>query len=468
MKNVKRLCTLILSFFVLVSLFSCSNEQYTSRESWSDNIEQDVIIDGENSEDSINEEILNQIISEEVYIKEILVIEDKITELLIQEDKIKEVISCTTIYVPQENINEFSEHGQMNRVFGNNIDLGPLLTKVAIGTGVIITLAIMSVVGLEGAVGSIVAAAAPAALKGAAIGTLFGGFTGATTGAADVIDESGRTSAIIGFSVAVVGFVIATISTVLAIPSGGSTAANVAFGVKLAIAGISLASASYAGYNMVKTLTTTDTNSIDWSNVDWNKVGVSAAEQAINTSADGYMWGSVIGAVEGGLEGYESYEKYGTPYSKYKARLDRTPVDGERGHWTGERGESDFVLDEPITCKNGTVVDRISYKNGVPDFSDYAIRQVTISNMTDNRTSNFRQADELLAEYWTKIKFTGQKWSARDVSNYRTLNGLTWHEMNNMKTMQLVPTEINATWGHLGGVSEYGWMVGKHGGNNFD
>ena len=28
------------------------------------------------------------------------------------------------------------------------------------------------------------------------------------------------------------------------------------------------------------------------------------------------------------------------------------------------------------------------------------------------------------------------------------------HELNDTKTMQLVPTEINATFGHLGGVGE--------------
>jgi hypothetical protein len=40
--------------------------------------------------------------------------------------------------------------------------------------------------------------------------------------------------------------------------------------------------------------------------------------------------------------------------------------------------------------------------------------------------------------------------------------------MNNMKTMQLVPTEVNGTWLHLGGVGEYNAMVGQQGGSDFD
>lgn len=469
-RKFKGLTAFILSIFMVFTFCSCSFEGGTSHTPWGDEIDQDVITGDVISGDTIDQEVIKQIVSEEVYLKEIEVIEDRITELLIQEDKIEEVIYCTTIYVTQDNINEFSEHGQMNHLFGDGIDLAPVLTKVAIGTGVIITLTILQVAtaGTSTIFASVVAAAAPAALQGAAIGTLVGGLTGATTGAANEIDETGRTAAITGFCVATAGFVIATVSAIAAIPSGGGTAAGVAFGVKLAIAGISLAGAGYAGYNMVKTLTTTDAKEIDWNNVDWNKVGVSAAEQAINNGADGYMWGSIIGAVEGGLDGYQFYEKHGTPYSKYNARLVQTPKEGNGGHWTGQRGESTFVLDEPINCKNGIVVDRITYKNCVPDFSDFALRQVSIPNMTNNRTSNFRQADELLADYWTKVRFDGKSWTARDVSNYRTTNGLTWHEMNNMKAMQLVPTEVNGTWGHLGGVGEYNAMVGQRGGSDFD
>ena len=35
--------------------------------------------------------------------------------------------------------------------------------------------------------------------------------------------------------------------------------------------------------------------------------------------------------------------------------------------------------------------------------------------------------------------------------------------MNNMEYMQLVPTEVNATFKHLGGCSEYNAMIGNMG-----
>lgn len=38
--------------------------------------------------------------------------------------------------------------------------------------------------------------------------------------------------------------------------------------------------------------------------------------------------------------------------------------------------------------------------------------------------------------------------------NKRDKYKLTWHELNDVKTMQLVPTKINSTYGHLGGVGE--------------
>lgn len=453
----KKIFVIFLLVLVIAILSSCSSNS-KNNSGLPDDLEEDII----------NEDAINQIISQEIYLKEMLVVEDMVSELLIQEDRVEEVVSCKSIYISQENIEEFSNNSQTVELFGDDIQLATLLTKVAIGTGVIITLSVLKITKLDGLVGSVVASAAPAALKGAAIGTGVETLYGGLTGAIDKIDESGRTSAILGFSMSVVGFVGATITAVLAASTGGSTIAAVAFGVKIGIAGISLATSAMFGYNMVKKLTTTNSYEIDWNNIDWNKVGVSAAEQSLNNAADGYVWGSIIGAVKGGVEGYKKYEKYNTPYSSKIERLKQTPKDGNGGHWTGARGESTFILDEPVVCKSGVTVDRINYTNGVPDFSDYSLRQVSISSMTDNRNKNFSQADELLAEYWSSIKYNNRTWSARDISNFRSNNGYTWHEMNNMKTMQLVPTEVNGSFGHLGGVGEYNAMQAQKGGVDFD
>ena len=88
--------------------------------------------------------------------------------------------------------------------------------------------------------------------------------------------------------------------------------------------------------------------------------------------------------------------------------------------------------------------------------------------MTNVRETNFSQADEALAKIWNALKHNAQEWKAADVKAYRKANNLTWHEMNNMEYMQLVPTDINSTFGHLGGVGEYNAMIGQEGVADFD
>ena len=42
----------------------------------------------------------------------------------------------------------------------------------------------------------------------------------------------------------------------------------------------------------------------------------------------------------------------------------------------------------------------------------------------------------------------------KDIRNFRKKNKYTWHELNDCKTIQLVPSKINNTFGHVGGVGE--------------
>ena len=427
-------------------------------------------------EDRITEDVINEFITTEIYLKEIVLAEEKISELLLAEDMINEVILCKTIYVPQDHIEEFSENSQTEQLFGSGIDFKSLATKVAVGTGIIVTLVILKKVGLPDPVASVVVGAASESMKFAATGAAIGSLYGGLTGAADGIDTTQRTSAIIGVAAATAGLIISIVSLVAAIPSGGASSIGVAAGIKIGIAAVSVLSAT-AGtvtstVNCVKTFKATDAKDIDWNNIDWERVGVSAAEQAISGAGDGYMWGAIAGAVYGGAEGYAYYETHGTPYSVLKERLKHVPAeDSTRGVWSGKRGESDFILNEPIQLADGTKITKVTYKNGVPDFSPYQQAKVKISGMTDQRygaDGNFTKADEALAKQWTQTKHNGKTWTARDVANYRESNRLTWHEMNNMEYMQLVPTDVNATFGHLGGCSEYRIMVGQTGGSEFD
>ena len=465
-----RVLSVILIVTVLLSLTACSK---TSSGSTTFEQSNQIIRETVMEESFITESQFKEFITSEIYLEEIIIAEETISELLLEDELINEVVLCQTIYVPQDNIEEFSVHSQTAHLFGENIDLSALLTKVSVGTGVIVTVVILRVAGLPQPVAQVVAAAADASLKfaatGAAVGSLFGGLTGA----ANEIDATGRTAAIIGFATATAGLIIASISFVAAIPTAGTSAPIAAVGIKLVIAGVSLLTATagtaYAGYQAVKTFKSTDSADIDWTNIDWKSVGVSAAEKAVENAADGYMWGAIIGTVYGGAEAY--YQMYATPYTKYADRLMQTPKEGNGGKWSGKRGESDFILDDPIKLPNGTEISRVTYKNAIPDFSPYQEVQVNIPSMTNTRYGkggNFEQADSVLAEIWTRSKYNGQTWTARQVGEYRVSNSLTWHEMSNMKTMQLVPSEVNRQFTHFGGVAEYNAMIGQQGVASFD
>ena len=436
---------------------------------------ENIEIENVETENLETENIYTEFISEEVYLEEFVEVENKITELLLAEDIIDEVRLCRTIYVPQANIDEFSEHSQASRLFGEGMDLKPVLKKVAVGTGVILTIAIVKKVGVPKPIATIVAAAAKESLQfaktGAVVGTVFGAFTGA----ANELDPSGRATAVAAFALATVGLIVTAVSFVGAIPSAGTSSFGIAEGVHLAWAGVKLlmmtAGTAFAARDTVKAFTTTDAAEIDWNNIDWDKVGISAAQKAVQNGADGYMWGAIYGAVDGTVEGY--YYKYCTPYTQYQERLKKVPKDGDRGHWTGDRGESDFVLSKPIVLADGTEITKITYQNAIPDFSPFSIAEVKIPNMTNERYikgGNFEQADEELAKLWTTIRYNGKTWSSTDVRAFRESYPykLTWHEMSNMESMQLVPFDVNDTFGHFGGVAEYNAMIGKKGDAGFD
>ena len=89
----------------------------------------------------------------------------------------------------------------------------------------------------------------------------------------------------------------------------------------------------------------------------------------------------------------------------------------------------------------------VTYKNGIPDFSIFAVGEVKIDNMSSLPRPNYTAADEALASILGV--------SSRDIYLWRTNNNFTWHELNDATTMQLVPTAINTPiFGHLGGRSE--------------
>lgn len=160
-------------------------------------------------------------------------------------------------------------------------------------------------------------------------------------------------------------------------------------------------------------------------------------------------------------------------YNSYSIRISITPVDGIRGKWEGERGESKFIPSNETEggraardklAEKG--MDGIEYKYAEPDFSKCAAATVEIDDMTENRSDymdvdgnkrqgNFSQADAKCAEQWRDIKKEGKSdWTASDVREWRRNNGYTWHERCDTRTMDLVPSDIHGYFGHYGGCSE--------------
>lgn len=147
--------------------------------------------------------------------------------------------------------------------------------------------------------------------------------------------------------------------------------------------------------------------------------------------------------------GYDVIPKRSTEEERKK----RIPAqNASYGTWTGERGNSVFVPNsQEIKDLLPDGVGGITYKNCMPDFSIVAVGEVEIEDMSytdrdDSAEGNYSKADEKLAEQWGCTKSQIKKW--------RKDHDYTWHELNDGKTMQLVPTKINATFKHLGGCSE--------------
>ena len=152
------------------------------------------------------------------------------------------------------------------------------------------------------------------------------------------------------------------------------------------------------------------------------------------------------------------------PIAKELDEVKGCPIEGNGGHWEGERGNSkwfpnrDEIPKNPLTNPDGLTwgqildkygIDGIEFKNGEPDFSPVAKGTVEIEHFTDNRYGkggNFDQACERLAEQRGCTKEEVKAWMKE--------NKYTWHERSDCKTMDKVPTEIHGNIRHSGGISE--------------
>ncbi len=179
----------------------------------------------------------------------------------------------------------------------------------------------------------------------------------------------------------------------------------------------------------------------------------------------------------------EIIKKDGEYLTSYEERLKRTPVNGERGNWEGERGESKYTPD--VNNEKGARaaeklseygLDGIEYRDGIPDFAECAEESVEIE-MTENIHSipdegiigNYEKADTECAKKWNEMRKDGRDdWTPRDIANYRSANKMSWHECSDRKTCQLVHQDIHLFFKHAGGRMECGKEMMQDLGGLFD
>lgn len=137
------------------------------------------------------------------------------------------------------------------------------------------------------------------------------------------------------------------------------------------------------------------------------------------------------------------------------------------GHWLGEPGNSKWKPDlgfipkklNPQNKSMGSIladnkIDGVNFKQGAPDLRKVAQDTVKIDNYTVSRPKNFAQADSKLAEIYNKQGLNEHAWTKGDIARLRKSEGLTWHERADMKTLDLVKSDLHANVSHSGGISE--------------
>lgn len=212
----------------------------------------------------------------------------------------------------------------------------------------------------------------------------------------------------------------------------------------------------------VSSLEEPDHLDIDDADLNWNADDLTIDDmENIDDTVENKPWQEVplpdfVYKVKMRLENYQS-----TRISRQEQRLDDgtykgTPAqDSSAGYWSGSRGNSIFVFNPDYIPQNSKMnpeqktyrdldVSKIEYKKGEPIFKDVA-KDTEKINMSEDRSDNFRQADQLLAEK--------RGWTIQEAKQYREDNHLTWHERQDMRTIDLIPSAINGSLAHQGGVA---------------
>ena len=126
-------------------------------------------------DDILTDDILVEAMLYEEYIEELVEVENEVTELLLAEETISDVLYQKVLYVPQEHLYDFAKNSHTAQLFGDDIDVEAVITKVSIGAGIIVALTVCSTIKFAK---PIVSVAFKAAAKGSAIGAGIGAAVG--------------------------------------------------------------------------------------------------------------------------------------------------------------------------------------------------------------------------------------------------------------------------------------------------
>lgn len=177
---MKKICAFLLSIIMVFSLTACeidnrhlvgTDDDYTNEniQGW-DDIEEDIT-----TWDNVKIYTFDdsEIISTYVYDQLLF---DGITD---------EFASVTTVVLDYKSNGEYFDADKIYKLVGNKFDLNPLITKFAIGTGVIVVCVVLNVVtyGAATPVACFIAGAAEGAIAGAVKGAAMGAAIGAVTNA---------------------------------------------------------------------------------------------------------------------------------------------------------------------------------------------------------------------------------------------------------------------------------------------
>ena len=240
---------------------------------------------------------------------------------------------------------------------------------------------------------------------------------------------------------------------VLAVAAAGATGAG---------------AAGYYGYKVEDKTVLKDVAALGGSAIGGTAVGMVTTVAVYEFGSAATAGGSAAGGGEAAKKAKDAFDEAKDKTGKIlpSAALKHTPANGHGGNWSGERGNSNWVMNpntvpantlsnpeklswNEINAKYRHNIESIQFRNGEPDFSSIAVDTVKIKNFTTSRYNNFTQADQTLAE---KLGL-----NASDIAQLRRDNNLTWHERADMGTMDLVPREYHSV-PHSGGISNANTM----------